>query len=185
MKTGIITNLLIAVILSLSGCSTAPQRSGANNSEYDRISARTALRQVTIGMGEANVAAVLGPPNLVTEGDGGDKTWIYDKVSNEVKYALDRGAIIGLVFGATASAVVNTNGGPYSSSAWQETLTVAIKFDQDANVRDFSYSTSKFRTPIVNASARCHTGTRDLSNYCDRWSRYALLDTSNNADRQP
>jgi outer membrane protein assembly factor BamE (lipoprotein component of BamABCDE complex) len=101
-------------------------------------------KEIVIGMSAADVAAVLGSPNIVTTEEGRQETWIYDKISSDVTYSRSSGSIIGLIFGGSGggAGVGRTSAG--SSSTSQRTLTVIIKFDGNSRVRDFSYHTSRF-----------------------------------------
>ena len=92
----------------------------------------------------ADVASVLGSPNIVTTDDERQETWIYDKISSDVTYSRSSGTIVGLIFGGSGggAGVGTTDAG--SSSSSQRTLTVIIKFDGNNEVRDFSYHTSRF-----------------------------------------
>jgi outer membrane protein assembly factor BamE (lipoprotein component of BamABCDE complex) len=95
-------------------------------------------------MSGAEVAEVLGSPNIVSTDDQRRETWIYDKISSDVTYSRSSGAIVGLIFGGSGGGLGagSTSAGATSSS--QRTLTVIIKFDADNKVRDFSYHTSRF-----------------------------------------
>jgi outer membrane protein assembly factor BamE (lipoprotein component of BamABCDE complex) len=95
-------------------------------------------------MSAADVAAVLGSPNIVTTEEERQETWIYDKISSDVTYSRSSGTVVGLIFGGSAggTGVGSTNAGSTSTS--QRTLTVIIKFDKNSRVRDFSYHTSRF-----------------------------------------
>ena len=95
-------------------------------------------------MSAADVAAVLGSPNIVTTEEERQETWIYDKISTDVTYSRSSGTVVGLLFGSAGggAGVGTTNAG--SSSSSQRTLTVIIKFDGNSRVRDFSYHSSRF-----------------------------------------
>jgi hypothetical protein len=95
-------------------------------------------------MSAADVAGVLGSPNIVTTDDQRQETWIYDKISSEVTYSRSSGTIVGLLFGSSGggAGVGTVNAGATATS--QRTLTVIIKFDDVNQVRDFSYHTSRF-----------------------------------------
>lgn len=43
-------------------------------------------RDIKIGTSQADVAMVLGSPNIVTQDADGKETWIYDKVSSITSY---------------------------------------------------------------------------------------------------
>jgi hypothetical protein len=103
-------------------------------------------------MSSTEVAEVLGSPNIVTKDQGGDESWVYDKIATEASYSSDAGGYGGLVGGGGAPGVALILGGlsgSYNRSAGatatqQRTLTVVIKFDKRSRVKDFSYHTSRF-----------------------------------------
>jgi hypothetical protein len=103
-------------------------------------------------MSGAEVASVLGSPNIVTSDEERRETWIYDKISTENAYSSSEGGVSALILGGApvGSALLGGGlGGGYgskagASSTTQKTLTVIIKFDKSSKVRDFAYHTSKF-----------------------------------------
>ena len=95
-------------------------------------------------MSAADVATVLGSPNIVTTDDQRQETWIYDKISSDVTYSKSSGTVVGLLFGGSGGGAGVGSSSAGSSSSSQRTLTVVIKFDGDNTVRDFSYHTSRF-----------------------------------------
>ena len=94
-------------------------------------------------MSGAEVASVMGSPNIVTTDEFRNETWIYDKISTQSVETESVGATGTLRFlddwgpiaGATRSRDNTTS---------QRTLTVIIKFDEFREVRDFAYHTSRF-----------------------------------------
>jgi outer membrane protein assembly factor BamE (lipoprotein component of BamABCDE complex) len=112
----------------------------------------TVQKEIRKGMSGADVAEVLGSPNIVTTDGEGREVWIYDKISTDVTYSKDSGGVgIVLLVGASAGNTVagGLGHGGYSRSAGaesktQRTLTVVIKFDEEKKVRDFSYHSSRF-----------------------------------------
>ena len=89
---------------------------------------------------------------LVTQDADGLETWIYDKVSSITAYnssgfgvgvgGLGGGYGSGGFGGGLANVGYNKNGGTVQSV--QKTLTVVIKFDDNHNVKSFSYHMSTF-----------------------------------------
>jgi len=112
----------------------------------------TVQKEIKKGMSGAEVAEVLGSPNIVTTDAEGREVWVYDKISTDVTYSRSSGGgIIGLLIGGLTGDVFAGGGagGSVSKSAGaesttQRTLTVVIKFDENKRVRDFAYHTSKF-----------------------------------------
>jgi outer membrane protein assembly factor BamE (lipoprotein component of BamABCDE complex) len=143
MNTRIAAIALTALISA--GCSATHHAEDVRAADdTDRLTVGTVQREIQMGMSAADVAATLGSPNIVTTDDERQETWIYDKISSDVTYSRSSGTIVGLIFGSSGggAGVGSTNAGSTSSS--QRTLTVIIKFDDNNQVRDFSYHTSRF-----------------------------------------
>ena len=139
-----ITVTVLAVLLT-AGCSATHHAADVREAdEIDRVTVGTVQKEIVIGMSAADVASVLGSPNIVTTEEERLETWIYDKISSDVTYSRSSGTVVGLLFGSAGggAGVGSTNAG--SSSNSQRTLTVVIKFDANSRVRDFSYHTSRF-----------------------------------------
>ncbi len=138
------TVAILATVVT-AGCSATHHAADVRAAdEADRITVGTVQKEVHIGMSAANVASVLGSPNIVTSDDQRQETWIYDKISSEVTYSRSNGTLVGLIFGGSGggAGVGTTSAGATATS--QRTLTVIIKFNGDNRVRDFSYHTSRF-----------------------------------------
>lgn len=136
---------LALVALVTAGCSA--QRHAADVRAADdtnRLTTGIVQREIRKGMSGAEVAEVLGSPNIVTSDDQRNETWIYDKISSDVTYSRSSGTIVGLIFGSSGggAGVGSTSAG--STSSTQRTLTIVIKFDDNNMVRDFSYHSSQF-----------------------------------------
>ncbi len=97
-------------------------------------------------MSGAEVASVLGSPNIVTTDENRQEVWIYDKISTNSARSSSRGGVatlfLGLPFTGIVGATASASSGATSSS--QKTLTVIIKIDTKGRVRDFAYHTSRF-----------------------------------------
>ena len=140
-------NLVITamVVLLSAGCSATHHAQDVRAADdTDRITVGTVQKEITIGMSAADVAAVLGSPNIVTTEEERQETWIYDKISSDVTYSRSSGTIVGLIFGNSGGGVGAGSTSAGSSSSSQRTLSVIIKFDTNSRVRDFSYHTSRF-----------------------------------------
>lgn len=131
------TIVTLTAIALLSGCAT-PMSSGDRN-----LTAGTVQRQVHIGMSGAEVADVLGSPNIVTTDEVRNETWIYDKISSQVTESETRGATGTLRYLEVWGPIAATSKSARRTSS-QRTLTVIIKFDENDKVRDFAYHTSRF-----------------------------------------
>lgn len=96
-------------------------------------------KHIHTGMSQPDVAAALGSPNIVTRDSDGNETWIYDKIAREASVSQDAGGT-GLVL--NLFGFYSRSAG--ASSTTERTLTVIIKFDEESNVKTFSYHASKF-----------------------------------------
>ena len=136
---------LVAVVAgALFSCSATQHVKDVRAEDADRLTVGTVQKEIRLGMSGADVATVLGSPNIVTTDTERRETWVYDKISSEVAYSKSSGTIIGLIFGGSGGGlgVGSVQAGATSTS--QRTLTVVIKFDDEGLVRDFSYHTSRF-----------------------------------------
>jgi outer membrane protein assembly factor BamE (lipoprotein component of BamABCDE complex) len=129
---------------ALMACSATRHVEDVRAEEADRVTVGTVQKEIKLGMSGADVAGVLGSPNIVTTDSERRETWVYDKISTEVAYSKSGGSIVGLIFSSSGGGL----GGGYSkagaTSTTQRTLTVVIKFDNNDLVRDFSYHASQF-----------------------------------------
>jgi outer membrane protein assembly factor BamE (lipoprotein component of BamABCDE complex) len=123
-------------VLILSGCGAAYHRDRVQNDGAKALTVGTVQREIRVGMSAADVAAVLGSPNVVTTDEQRREVWIYDKISTETAYSKSEGGVFLLILGASSK--------DGASSTTQKTLTVIVKFDEQAKVRDFAYHSSKF-----------------------------------------
>jgi outer membrane protein assembly factor BamE (lipoprotein component of BamABCDE complex) len=145
MKTPQIMTVAVLAALLTTGCSATHHATDVRVADNtDRVTVGTVQKEIRLGMSAADVASVLGSPNIVTTDDQRQETWIYDKISSDVTYSRSSGTIVGLLFGGSGggAGVGSTSAGSTSTS--QRTLTVIIKFDGNNAVRDFSYHTSRF-----------------------------------------
>ena len=145
MKNQSFTLLLMAAVLCLGACS-ATHHAGDVREAQDttELTVGTVQKEIRIGMSAAEVAEVLGSPNIVTTDEQRRESWIYDKISTDVAYSRSQGAIVGLIFGGSGGGLGAGSTSAGASSTTQRTLTVVIKFDDYNQVRDFSYHTSRF-----------------------------------------
>ena len=114
----------------------------------DRVTVGTVQKEIRVGMSGAEVATVLGSPNIVSTDEERREVWIYDKIATDVAYSTSNSGIAALVLGGSGSVGGGVGGSTGRSagaaSTSQRTLTVVIKFDEDKLVRDFAYHTSRF-----------------------------------------
>lgn len=129
MKAFLFLGLILAVCV---GCASSPAAGPAG----ERLTVGTVQREIRMGMSAAEVAQVLGSPNIVTTDEQRREVWIYDKMATEASYSSKDGYVFALILGGSSSAK--------SSSVSQRTLTVIIKYDENKKVRDFAYHSSSF-----------------------------------------
>jgi outer membrane protein assembly factor BamE (lipoprotein component of BamABCDE complex) len=145
--------LCFVVLFALAGCSGAQyHRDAVSGDRKSALTVGQVQKEVRVGMSGAEVASVLGSPNVVTTDENRRETWIYDKISTERAYSSDSGGILTLIFGAGGGDGGGGGGGIFpgyvagsgAGSQTQKTLTVIIKFDESKRVRDFAYHSSTF-----------------------------------------
>jgi len=73
-------------------------------------------------MSSADVAQILGSPNIVSTDEERREVWIYDKMATDRAYSSSAGGVNVLILGFGSSSE--------ASSTSQRTLTVVIKFDK-------------------------------------------------------
>ncbi len=121
----------LCIVMGWSGC-------GGKQAEIkeDRLTVGRVQGEVKVGMSAAQVAELLGSPNIVTTDDKRREVWIYDKVSTD-RVDTASSSYAGLI-------ILGTNSSDRSSSQRQRTLTIIIKYDEDKKVRDFAYNSTQF-----------------------------------------
>ncbi len=140
------------VLLSLSlvaGCQSASyHKQQVQDESTDRMTVGKVQREIRVGMSGAEVAEVLGSPNIVSTDEERREVWIYDKIATDRAYSESRGGVSALILGwggsAAGAGAASASGSSGASSTSQRTLTVIIKFDKEGKVRDFAYHTSRF-----------------------------------------
>jgi len=135
------------------GCASAQyHRAQVQDTTPSSLTVGKVQREIRLGMTSAQVAEILGSPNVVSTDEERREVWIYDKIATEAVYSTSSG------YGGAAAAAAGTPGdtlilgglfGSYGRNAGavsrtQKTLTVIIKFDHEGKVRDFAYHASKF-----------------------------------------
>ncbi|MCA9510625.1 MAG: hypothetical protein R3E88_03895 [Myxococcota bacterium] len=122
--------------LSLASLLSAACASGPPPEPADRLTVGKVQGEIKVGMSAAEVASILGSPNIVTTDDQRREVWIYDKVSSD---SVDTAS------GISGSIIILSGGrSSRSSSSTQRTLTIIIKYDENKLVRDFAYNYSQF-----------------------------------------
>lgn len=129
--------LALLTALLITGCQGAgSHRAAVQDDSTDRMTVGKVQREIRVGMSSAEVAQVLGSPNIVSTDEQRREVWIYDKIATDRVQSSGSGGASILILGASSSAG--------ASSTSQRTLTVVIKFDSEGKVRDFSYHTTRF-----------------------------------------
>jgi outer membrane protein assembly factor BamE (lipoprotein component of BamABCDE complex) len=144
--------LLISISLTLGCMSAAEHKAAIQNTDSDRLTAGKVQREIKVGMPSADVAEILGSPNMVTTDEKRREVWVYDKIATETVYSTSSGGVSSLILGGAGSAGLlggllgggSANRDAGAASKTQRTLTVIIKFDENQKVRDFSYRQSSF-----------------------------------------
>ena len=144
-------NLVGALLLpfALMACmSAADHRRSVQDDSGDRLTVGSVQKEIRVGMSGAEVAAVLGSPNIVSTDEERREVWIYDKVATDYVQSSSSGGLSALLLGFGSSGGGLGSGGYNSSSGAASrtlrTLTIIIKYDNEGKVRDFAYHTSKF-----------------------------------------
>jgi len=143
------SNILRILVVSfvagvLFACSATRHVEDVRAEDADRMTVGTVQKEIRLGMSGAEVATVLGSPNIVTTDSERRETWVYDKISTEVAYSKSGGSIIGLIFSSSGGGLGAGEAKAGATSTSQRTLTVVIKFDDGGLVRDFSYHATRF-----------------------------------------
>jgi outer membrane protein assembly factor BamE (lipoprotein component of BamABCDE complex) len=137
---------ILAILLF--GCMSAGEHRAAVQGEGERLTVGTVQREIKVGMTGADVARVLGSPNIVTTDEERREVWVYDRISTDTVYSESRGGVAALILAsggsAAAAAAPVYQSGAGARSTTQRTLTVIVKFDKESRVRDFSYHASQF-----------------------------------------
>lgn len=140
--------LVMLIALLASGCMSAGEHRAAVQGEGDKLTVGRVQREIKVGMSGAEVARVLGSPNIVTTDEERREVWVYDKVATDTVYSESRGGVAALVLagsgsvGGAAAPVYGSSAGARTTT--QRTLTVIVKFDKESRVRDFAYHASQF-----------------------------------------
>ena len=144
---------VLAMLSSFIGCMSANQHYQQTHGPKEKeMTVGMVQKEIRKGMSAADVATVLGSPNIVTTDSDNREVWIYDKISTDVSYSKDSsGAGLKLLIAGIGNGLFGAGlgSGNYNRSAGaqsktQRTLTVVIKYDEQKRVRDFFYHTSRF-----------------------------------------
>ena len=115
----------------LTACMNAKDHRAAVTEGPSTFTLGKVQSSVRQGMPQDHVVACLGSPNIVTNDEHGNETWVYDKIASEGAYSSSKGGFFDM---RSSGAYENT----------QKTLTVMIKFDRQKRVQSLNYHQSKF-----------------------------------------
>ena len=136
---------IVVALAGIAACSATQHAADVGAAtDATELTVGTVQKEIRLGMSAAEVAEVLGSPNIVTTDEERRESWIYDKIATDVAYSRSQGTIVGLVFGGAGGGLGAGSSSAGASSTSQRTLTVVIKYDDRSQVRDFSYHTSRF-----------------------------------------
>ncbi len=155
MTRALSASLALALTLALAACQSAEyHRRAVEDSEGRRVTAGTVQREIRVGMSGAEVAEVLGSPNIVTTDEERREVWVYDRISTTSVYSTSSGGTRsevqgGRIFTSVPSLIFGSLGARSEGSAGanatsQKTFTVVIKYDDAGQVRDFAYHVTRF-----------------------------------------
>ena len=112
MRSKYLAFLLCAILLS--GCADAGyMRRQVQDDKGDRLTVGTVQKNISVGMPSAEVAQVLGAPNIVSTDEERREVWIYDKIATDTVYSDSHAGIKFLTIGQAGAKSTN-----------QRTLTV-------------------------------------------------------------
>jgi hypothetical protein len=137
------------VLLPMTGCMTASQHNDQLGSmDEERLTVAAVQREIKLGMSGAAVLSTLGSPNIVSTDEDRHEVWVYDRVGTEYVYSNSATGLISLIGASGGSAAGGVLPGHRQSAGAtrrsQRTLTIIIKFDENQQVKDFSYHSSRF-----------------------------------------
>lgn len=124
--------LLATLPLLFLGCQNSSPEVTESKST---LTVGTVQKEIKNGMTQADVASVLGSPNIVTKEEAEIEVWIYDKMSSTVDYKNSSS------FGSLILIGSSSNNETTTSS--QKTLTVIITFKK-GKVYEYKYHSSSF-----------------------------------------
>ena len=85
----------------LTGCASMHAADVQKAREADKLTVGTVQREIRVGMSGAQVAEVLGSPNIVTTDEKGREVWVYDRISTESVYSSSSALILGILTGGS------------------------------------------------------------------------------------
>jgi outer membrane protein assembly factor BamE (lipoprotein component of BamABCDE complex) len=134
MRKSIVTALFaISLPFIINSCTTV--QGNVSPAQEREMTVGIVQREIKKGMSGADVAEVLGSPNIVTKDAEDNETWVYDKIATEVTQSSSSNGYFIILAGGSNRTV--------SSSSKQKTLTVVIKYKNNT-VDQVTYHSSTF-----------------------------------------
>ena len=144
-----------AICAAAAGCQSASEhRQDVEDTTGQQMTVGKVQREIRVGMSGAEVAQVLGSPNVVTTDEERREVWVYDRISTTSVYSTSAGgaqssvqggrlltSVPALIFGSLGA---QTEGSAGANATSQKTFTVVIKYDDSGQVRDFAYHVTRF-----------------------------------------
>jgi len=128
--------IVLMTVTLLSACGAAHHRSVVTDDSQDQLTVGKVQKEIRTGMTSAEVASVLGSPNIVSTDAKSREVWIYDKISTtRVRSKSGSYGTLLLLGGQRKSSASQTT---------QRTLTIIIKYDKSHKVRKIDYHSSSF-----------------------------------------
>ncbi len=134
--------LIIFTFLLVANC-TAQHHRGQVEDKNNKLTLGNVQKNIKVGMSGAEVARVMGSPNVVTKDGDNSEVWIYDKISTTASASSSSLFGLGGRIGGTTGGVGLGTYGSGASSQNQKTLTVVIKFENQ-KVTKVDYNASSF-----------------------------------------
>jgi len=139
---------LAALAATVLAAPAGAEEAGKRKPEERDFTLGLVQKEIRIGMSQADVAAAVGSPNVLTRDDQGREAWVYDKFATEAQL---KSSGFGGGGGATGTpgtslllGVLSGHVRNQKSSSTQRTLTVVIRFDADARVESLRFHATRF-----------------------------------------
>ncbi len=139
---GIIQKMSKAVfvlpLLMMGLCTVAE----AQEIETHKITLGAVQSKIKVGASGDDVIEAIGSPNIVTSGDNGSETWVYDKLSVVQKSS---GNVAGHArLDDTQPSATVTGQAKMEQSTTERTMMVIVKFDAGKKVSSVQYRESSY-----------------------------------------
>ena len=131
----IIKSLIIIILLFIfEGCTD--KKNLYTPKKDEKLTVAKAQNNIKKGMSSAEVIKIMGSPNIISTDKESNEVWVYDKISTQ-NTSRDSSAGVGFLPAFLLTSTKN-------NTSSQKTLTIIIKFNNNKQVKDISYHTSRF-----------------------------------------